>query len=338
MGNFTLLTFEQAYGFDKLDIIKKYGTKAAITDFAILLGGSVSSNYYIVDENTKQKTCWWWTKTEYNDNAACIFNANGNRRYNYDTSRTGGIRPAIPYSDIAESITNKTINECDVLEVEFGEYPQTVVDERFSRELEVVFKRGLKTNGQKFTTDSVASNDMDSEFKAREHFVYEYKGEKYIRFVANKNSQDKYLSDGRIINSGDIYWVKVEPIKWLVDTKTNIAISKKLIVSGIQFKNKKDRDIDFSGYNIKWFLDRCFAKDMSRYKTHTQYSEKYNTNEPKENNDYSDHNNNPKWDKEFEAKHKESQSDVSELEELKQSLLDEINNALNESEVKRARR
>ena len=39
MSNFTFLTEEQCFGSDKLDILKKRGTKAAITDFSVLLGG-----------------------------------------------------------------------------------------------------------------------------------------------------------------------------------------------------------------------------------------------------------------------------------------------------------
>ena len=46
MNNFTFLTNEQIFGNNKLDIIKHYGTKCTITDFSILLGGSVSLDYY----------------------------------------------------------------------------------------------------------------------------------------------------------------------------------------------------------------------------------------------------------------------------------------------------
>ncbi len=42
MSNFTFLTQEQCFESDKLDILKKRGTKAAITDFSILLGAYVS--------------------------------------------------------------------------------------------------------------------------------------------------------------------------------------------------------------------------------------------------------------------------------------------------------
>ena len=39
MSDFTFLTEEQCYGNDKLDILKKRGATATMTDFSILLGG-----------------------------------------------------------------------------------------------------------------------------------------------------------------------------------------------------------------------------------------------------------------------------------------------------------
>ena len=64
MSNFTFLTEEQIFGNNQLDILKKYGTKCAMTDFSILLGGYVSStNYTSEGKNLKDRTGWWWTKS-----------------------------------------------------------------------------------------------------------------------------------------------------------------------------------------------------------------------------------------------------------------------------------
>ena len=52
MSDFTFLTKEQVFGDKQLDIYKKYGAKAAITDISILLGSYVSSNVYTSEENT----------------------------------------------------------------------------------------------------------------------------------------------------------------------------------------------------------------------------------------------------------------------------------------------
>ena len=73
MNNFTFLTDEQIYGNNKLDIISRYGTKCAITDFSILLGGYVSQDRYTSEGNTrKDRTGWWWTKTPYNNDARVV--------------------------------------------------------------------------------------------------------------------------------------------------------------------------------------------------------------------------------------------------------------------------
>lgn len=41
MSNLTFLTQEQCFGIEELDILKKRGERAAMTDFSILLGGFV---------------------------------------------------------------------------------------------------------------------------------------------------------------------------------------------------------------------------------------------------------------------------------------------------------
>lgn len=72
MNDFTFLTEEQVFGDNPLDIILKYGTKCATTDFSILLGGYVS-HYYTNEGNTrKDRTGWWWMKTPYNNNARAV--------------------------------------------------------------------------------------------------------------------------------------------------------------------------------------------------------------------------------------------------------------------------
>lgn len=69
MDNMTLLTYEQIFGDEPLDIIKKYGTKCAVTDFSILLGISYADDIYTNEgketEDKKERTGWWWTKTSY---------------------------------------------------------------------------------------------------------------------------------------------------------------------------------------------------------------------------------------------------------------------------------
>lgn len=71
MSKFTFLTQEQIFENDELDIIKKRGTKAAITDFSILLGGFVSENWNVDNDITLEgRTGYYWTKSDDGDNAA----------------------------------------------------------------------------------------------------------------------------------------------------------------------------------------------------------------------------------------------------------------------------
>ena len=271
MNNFTFLTDEQLFGNNQLDIISRYGTKCAITDFSILLGGYVSSDDYTSEGNTrKDRTGWWWTKTPYNNDARVV-STNGSRNWGNVFTRDGGARPALPYSSIQSISSNGVRGASGIKEIEYGEYPQTIVDENYSRELERAYNNGsLRTTGKNYTTDSVRYQDYDTNFRPRAHTEYEYNGSKYIRFVGDSNCDGEVLSDGRTIQSGNTYWVRVEPITWLVDERANIALSKKLIFSGVQFKNRRDYKGDFDRTDIKQFMDNYFSKEIVSDRVYSQ--------------------------------------------------------------------
>ena len=265
MSSLTFLTAEQIFGDNQLDIIKKYGTRCAITDFSILLGGFVSEIYYTIEGNSRNNlTSRWWTKTPY-DNDARVVGMDGAIYSTEVSRRCDGARPALPYSSISSISSNKVRGRNGILEVEYGEYPQTIVSEDFARTLERAYSnRTINQTGKSYTTDSVISyQDTDTPFQARTHIEYEYNGRKYIRFVGDLNCKGKVLSDGRTIQYGDIYWVEVEPIKWMIDERTNIALSKKLIFSGVQFNRKRNYNGDFDRTDIKEFMDRHFSKDIT---------------------------------------------------------------------------
>lgn len=71
------------------------------------------------------------------------------------------------------------------------------------------------------------------------------------------------LSDGRTIQDGDVYWINVEPIKWMIDERTNIALSKKLIFSGVQFNRRCNYKGDFDRTDIKEFMDKYFSREIT---------------------------------------------------------------------------
>ena len=90
MSNFTFLTEEQCFGNDKLDILEKRGTKAAITDFSVLLGGWVSDYHVDNDSSLEGRTGWYWTKSDDGDNDARVVRATGSRYYRHVHARWWG--------------------------------------------------------------------------------------------------------------------------------------------------------------------------------------------------------------------------------------------------------
>ena len=102
MSNFTFLTEEQCFGSDRLDILEKRGTAAAITDFSILLGGIAKSN-----SSLEERTGFYWTKSSCgNGNDVYVANVDGYMGGYNISLRYGGARPALPFSSIGSIPTN----------------------------------------------------------------------------------------------------------------------------------------------------------------------------------------------------------------------------------------
>ena len=150
-----------------------------------------------------------------------------------------------------------------IIEVDYGEYPQSILRASEEANFERAFAcREVRVTGRKYTTDSVFYQDYDRSFVAREHIEYEYNQKRCIRFVADANCTGVTLSDGRVIEEGKAYWVLVEPITWLVDRVSNIALCKKIIFSGVQFQQDNNYQGDFENTDLNKFTNQFFAKEI----------------------------------------------------------------------------
>lgn len=259
MNKFTFLTMDQ---INKLKIFKIYGTKCAITDFAILLGGYVDDFYIDDNKNLNGRTGEWWTKTSFYADVQ-IVNYMGGVEPAFPKVRGIGARPAVSYSSIELSATNEEIIDNGCSKVECFEYPKWIGDETFSCKLEEAYSMDvLNTTGKTYTTDSVGIRKCFDKFIAREFIEYEYDGNKYIRFVADENCNGKLLSDGRIVQIGESYWVKVEPIIWLVDKQADIALANEILFAGVQFYFSSYSMGNFGDTTIKLYMNRCFSTDI----------------------------------------------------------------------------
>ena len=275
----TLLSEGQIWGNDnesQLEVIKKYGGKAAITDLCILTGSFVYENTdYNIDEDKSLagRTGWFWTRSYDGDRDVRAVFQGGDRNIMFRWRRSGAIRPALQSSELLSQISpNRMMGYNGTDEVEYGEYPQNAADLKMQNILESEYNRGMNKTGGSYTFNSVKINDCVSEFKPITYEEYEYQGKKYIRVKANTNYRDNKfkLSNGVEYVDGDYVWVEVQPVKWLIDDRTGMLISKKGLVSGIRFLSE---DInykgDFSKTEMKKFLDKYMIRDLTQTMTFT---------------------------------------------------------------------
>ena len=272
MSEYTFLTKDEVIGDNKLDVFKKRGTKAAITDFSILLGGYVLDGYHTDygEKTLKNRTGAWWIKTDNGYNSArAVYYDGGSDSYNV-YKRFLGCRPASPFSSIDKIPTNGVSGKKakdGVLEVEYGYYPQTVAVGPMQKELHVRLKGGrLAKTGEKFVTDSRKYSEDDEKFSPQTHEVYECDGKKYVKVTANFSNGETTLSNGEKYKNGDEVWVEVEPINWLVDEKSKMMITEKLVFSGVQFTHERNyRTEDFAKTDVKKFMDEYWSRDIEQF-------------------------------------------------------------------------
>ena len=271
MSDFTFLTEEQYFGDDKLDILEKRGTKAAITDFSILLGAYVSDYHIDNDSSLEGRTGYYWTKSDDGDNGARVVDDNGDRNCLDVFKRDGGARPALPFSSISSIPTNGESGKRardGILEVEYGYYPQKAVAKDMQERLERAYKnRTISRTKNSYTTDSVAYDNYDTSFQPQAHQEYEYNGKRYVRVNANSYYDGNYftLSNGEKYKDGDSVWLEVSPVKWIVDEKSHMMITEKLIFAGVQFNKECNYHTeDFDKTDIKTFMDRYLSRDLEQ--------------------------------------------------------------------------
>ncbi len=263
MNSFFFLKESQIIGNDRLKILKKCGYKSAVTDFSILLGVNNSYQDYIREDNSHlYRVGRWWTSSENHGKVSTIYTEEEGKLTECFIRKVGA-RPAITYSSIIPYIKNENINSYGVKEVEYGVYPQWVEEEETSLKIEKEYNKGtLRPTGKYYTTDLVTNWECSASFIAKKHAEYEYNGNNYIRVTEDENNVTEVLTDHRFVKEGKSYWIRVEPLVWLVDEEADIALSKRIIFSGIQFNKSYPYDGNFENTSIKQYMDEFLSKDI----------------------------------------------------------------------------
>ena len=261
----TFLEVEQIWGDDRgqgqLQVMKDYGTNTGMSDLAIVLGGFVGGNR----TSDGQRTGCVWSASSTDDGYVRAVSIDGDRFLNEQYDRNLGARPALP-SSITSTIQpnaakpTRTIGTVPV--VEYGEYPQTIVDRDVSEVLERAFSRNqLGTTGKTYMFDGEKSDAYDKSFKAEPYAEYRHQDTRYIRVEAQPYDHDSVLSNGRLVKNGEICWIEVQPIEWLKDP-SGVWTTRQALFSGIPFDRNNVYDGNFEKTDMKRYLDTHFAKEM----------------------------------------------------------------------------
>jgi len=251
----TVLKEEQIFGKNKSKIFEQYGNHLAaeITDFAILLGG-VGSNHLNKYRKYVNFGCWWTSSFD-DENCPKYIDYRGEEdsfnELNFLKESNIGVRPVLSYSAIKsqdrKAKASKMATYLTGQPIRYGEYPQTIVDEKLSKELEEAYQKGLlDKTGKNYIIDYVKKDDDNLISLKYEEFDYKGKdyirkfGKKYIRMFPSPDSVGKILSDNRKIVADEPYWISIEPINWILDWHYEIAMSEKILFAGIQFGKVND--------------------------------------------------------------------------------------------------
>lgn len=243
---FSILSRKEAKRF-----FKDGTTYARETDFTILLGN--------------WRHAFWTSDCEYTS-VFCFDISYGS--YSSFDSLNVGCRPVIAFPTARRIAKDLGVLTQDVVEVEGFSYPQTIASIEEETVLEELYKKQeLKETGKTYSV-CLYEYGIDSKYddELMKFIEYEYKGERFIRVFAIGNSGNP-LSDGRIIKKQQPYWIKVEPIKFILNRQKNIAITRDIIFSGVPFDIDFNIDGKFRDTYLYKYLNEVFAKDIIPSKT-----------------------------------------------------------------------
>ena len=227
--------FKQDY---QLEVLKKHSS-IYCTDLVNLMGGSNS----------------FWTKTSYLDCFVIVIEQHNNYTFKNSNNKNFSIKPVIKLPGRVDKVfpnIKVKYSFYDYHFVELGEYPQDLYYEFLDKSLEEL----QKTNSITKTGKTYHINNQDyKEYKFQD-------GTKAIYYKIDlEDKQYSFFNERHMFKNGSYVWVKVIPVKWLVDDKTDTLISGYGLLSGVRF-NKDGYDGNFENTEMYDFLNNVMFKDM----------------------------------------------------------------------------
>ena len=260
MIKYDLLTEEECYGDNKLEIFKKRGFQYKDTDFARLLGAS--PEFSSIFNNAEFQGCWTKSTVQYK------LLGSGVRCVTYD----GGIEKADPFQtgigtrilfvpDNVDEIMNnynKELMDDGLIEVDYSYYPENAASKEIQEELnktKELVDTGLVVH--------CPSRYVDGKLKVKELNVMSYRGKKYVKFVVGPIGSGIKLSNGEKYKLLNNVWLEVKPIRLTYIKEKKGFLTNDVLFLGLKYNNKFEAD--FEKTDLKNFLDNYFGKDVMNF-------------------------------------------------------------------------
>ncbi len=268
MKNFelTLLEEDQLEVPNVLSIFNIYGPTSPVTDLAILTNMERLTRFaYSRDDHSSFGRCGSYflkTPSSFGKHIKVINNM-GALTEESNVDRTIGIRPVLIAPKEFINNLEKRKGYQGMVEVSFGEYPQYVENDYDSIHAlyELYSKHKLIETGKTYTFDVQYYYETELPFYPIKKKEVLWNGKKYLPFIKDVMGPDDYaeLSNKERMRIEKLYWLKVEPITWLYDEKTNLLVSKRILLSGIPFSMV---DVSYEKSEIKKYLDTYMKEEI----------------------------------------------------------------------------
>ena len=265
MAKFRLLKLSEVTGQTALRAFNTFGVTARATDFVNLIGGYVTdlgSFYWLMDKKASIPPSIYYISDIY---------PGGIPQANKCDYSSYAIRPVIHLDDISNY--NVISNDLDTMIIEYGEFPQTIEKTDISKMLEALYQlNDIERTSKGYTISDLSRNEgIDNKpFVPRTYPEMTLSNKRYVRIIAQSKCICN-LSDGRAIENKTPYWVKVEPIRWIVDKLSGVCVSQCALVSGIPFSHSTNysgyfNESDISKYFEFYFSDEVIKQEVKKPK------------------------------------------------------------------------
>jgi len=251
-----------------LDIFKSESVKRIATNYATFSGAKTT-------ELNKEKACVFISSEDnfltstYNGDYTYYVDSQGELKTCESDSRNVSLRPIIYFDDLSEVCKDgleKTDKDGFGI-IEYGYYLRSIAPHDIQVTLDSLLSSNkLKLTSRKFTRYKTKITDEYGVFYPQEILsVYEYEGNYYAYVSAClkswRDSYYKYRFVDRdfVYNDGDYAWIKVEPIKFIVDTKNKLMIPQESLMANVPVEKNKFR----KNYAQK-YLENVFLREMNQ--------------------------------------------------------------------------